>query len=107
MEPVSLGLRGGVGGADSSSEMVIAGLGGLELRRGMIGRFGAAESIVGVLGGVGSAELCLCIVSMCKDLSRLKTGAGRGGPSPSSSESESSLISSSYVGQYEFRVFGA
>lgn len=99
-EPVSLGLRRGVGGEDSSSEIVIARLelGSLELRR-VIRGLGCPESasLVGVLGGVVSDEPFL-IVSICRDLSPLKVGAGRGGSSSSSSSALESLsVSSSYM----------
>jgi hypothetical protein len=87
-------------GSAESSEMVRGGLGSLEPVRALNGGLGAVEPLMGVLGGIGSAEICLCTVSICRNLSRLKTGAGLGGSSPSSSESEVSLISSSYVSQY-------
>jgi len=91
----------GVDGAESS-EMVRGGLGSLEPVRALSGGLGAIELLIGVLGGVRSADPCLCTVSICRSLSRLKIGAGLGGPSRSLSalESESLSISSSYVSQY-------
>ena len=67
-EPVSLGLPRYVGGGLASSEMVMAGLDSLELRR-MTGGIGSlSTSLIGASDGGVSAEPCI-IVSICRDLS--------------------------------------